>query len=105
MTLSTVLVIVFVGLVVGAILVWGLRRIHHARAAVRGALEQAGYQVVRMQRRTLRQGPFWKTTTNSQVVFRVLVRETAGRQRTVWVRWGRRWLPEPDEIEMLWEDR
>ena len=104
MTLSTVRLIVFVALLVSAILVWGFRRIHRGRVTVREALEQAGYQVLQIQRRIVRQGPFWRTTANSQVVFRVLVRETTGRQRTVWARWGRTWLPEANKLELRWEE-
>src|SRR5690349_12927514 len=79
--------------VIGSLLVWGVVRLVRARSSVRESLEREGYTVLRMQRRIVRQGRFLWTTARSQVVYRVLVRDRSGRDRTVWARWGRTWLP------------
>ena len=94
------------GLVIAPILAligWGMFRLGRSRGEVQAALERNGYEVLQMERRIVRQGMFWWTTTPAQIVFRVLVLEPNGRQRTVWARWGRRWLPEPDTLELQWD--
>jgi len=86
-----------------ALIAWGMFRLGRSRGAIQAALERKGYEVLQMERRIVRQGMFWWTTTPAQIVFRVLVLEPNGRQRTVWARWGRRWLPEPDTLELRWD--
>jgi hypothetical protein len=93
-------VVAIAGTFIIAIAAWGVVRLRRGRAAIQAAMELEGYEVLRMERRIMRQGPFWLTTTPSQIVFRVLVLEPNGRQRTVWARWGRRWLPEADTLEL-----
>lgn len=84
--------------------VWTILRFRRARAEIRAALEQAGYEVMHMSHRYLRLGPFsvWNTS-RLQYVFHIQVRETVGRQRTAWARWGRTWLTSPDTLELNWE--
>ena len=88
---------------IGSLVAWGIVRLARARASIRESLEQDGCTVLRMQRQIFRQGPFLWTTTSSQVVYRILVRDRAGHDRTVWARWGRTWLPRPDQLELRWE--
>jgi hypothetical protein len=88
---------------IGSLAAWGIIRLVRARASIHESLEREGYTVLRVQRRIVRQGPFLWTTTSSQGVYRVRVRDRAGHHRTVWVRWGRRWLPRPDQLELRWE--
>ena len=99
MTLAVIAVIL-----IAALVVWGLLRIRAGRAAIRTALEHDGYRIVTMRRSLFRQGPLFWSTTPSQIVYRVLVRESSGRQRTVWARWGRSWLPKPDVVDFKWEE-
>lgn len=88
-----------------ALCVWGALRLRRARAAVREAIRAGGDELVQMKQRWLRQGPFFWTTTRSQVVYRVVVRDSAGRQRTGWARWGRTWFLEPDtRLEFRWDE-
>jgi hypothetical protein len=87
-----------------ATVLWGAIRLRQGRAAIRTAVERDGYSIVRMQRSLFRQGPLFWTTTPSQIIYRVLVRESGGRQRTVWARWGRTWLPKPDTVDLRWDD-
>lgn len=97
------LIAICMALVIASIVVLGVVRLVRSRSTVRQALEREGYTVTRMERRVIRQGPFLWTTTNSQVVYRVLVRDRTGHDRTVWARWGRTWLPRPDQLELRWE--
>ncbi len=85
--------------------VWAVRRRLRARAEIRLALERAGHEVVKMQHRMLRLGAFsvWNTS-RSQFVFRVVVCEAGGQQRTGWARWGRSWLTDPDTFELKWDE-
>jgi hypothetical protein len=98
-----VTLVAIVGTMLVAIVLWGLVRLHHAREAIRTMLERDGYRVVSMRRQLFRQGPLFWTTTPSQVVYCVVVGESGGRQRTVWARWGRRWLPAPDSVDLQWD--
>jgi len=68
------------GIFIVAIAAWGVVRLRRGRAAIQAALERKGYEVLQMERRIVRQGPFWWTTTPAQIVFRVLVLEPNGRQ-------------------------
>ncbi len=92
-----------IGPVVALFVTWGLVRVRRARAAIRAAVEVTGSRIVRMQYRALRLGPLFWTTTRGHVVYRLVVREPDGGQRTGWARWGRRWLLEPDTLEMRWD--
>jgi hypothetical protein len=89
---------------IGATSAWGIVRVRRARSAVRALLERDGYVVNRIERRVFRQGPLFWTTTRSQIVYRVIVSDTHGRHRAGWARWGRAWLPEPDTLELQWDE-
>jgi len=88
-----------------AVLVWGLVRARHARAAIRDAIRAKGFDVLQMKQRWFRFGPFsfWMTS-RGQVVYRLIVRDSAGRRRMGWARWGRTWLPRPDTLEFQWDE-
>jgi len=102
---------IFVAIVVawfGAIVylaIWNVRRRRYAREEIQAALQQAGYEVVRMNYRYWRTGPFsiWNTS-RLQFVFRVLVRQV-GQEQTVWARWGRSWFFDSDRLDLNWETR
>ena len=96
--------VAIIGTTLVAIVFWGVIRLRQGRAAIRAVLERDGYSIVRMRRRLFRQGPLFWTTTPSQIVYRVLVRESGGRQRKVWTRWGRSWLPKRDTVDLRWDD-
>jgi hypothetical protein len=83
---------------------WNLRRKRRARENIRAALQQADYQVVEMSYRYWRTGPFsiW-TTSRLHFVFRVLVRQVPGGERSVWARWGRPCFTGPDTLELDWD--
>ena len=86
------------------LLLWGVVRLRQGRAAVRAALARDHYDIVRMQFRWFSQGPFFWTTMRAEVVYRLLVRDQAGRERTGWARWGRRWPFAPDALELRWDE-
>ena len=89
---------------IAALYAWGIARARRARADIRERLGAAGYQVVELQRRLLRLGPFTRWSMRSHVVYRVLARDREGRLRTVWARWGRVWLFARDTLEFRWDD-
>jgi len=100
--------IVFVGLavVLGVpLLAFSLIRIHRARDKVRASLTQAGYDIVQLQFRFLRWGPYsWTTNQRSQIVYRVVARERDGRERHGWARCGRPWFWMDDKLEFQWDE-
>ena len=98
------LVAIVVAAPIVAILAWGVVRLRRGRAAICASLERAGYNVVSMEHRVIRQGPLFWTTTKSQVVYRVVVRDADGRHRHGWARWGRRWWLNPDTLELRWDE-
>jgi hypothetical protein len=82
-----------------------LIRVRRAGEYVRASLQQAGYEVVQLQYRFLRWGPYaWTTNQRSQTVYRVVVREHGGRERHGWARWGRPWFWLDDKLEFRWDD-
>jgi len=97
-TIASIVTMIF------ALYAWGLVRLRRARAAIRAELARSGYDIVDMQHRIVRLGPLFWTTTRSQVVYRIVVRDAAGRRRAGWTRWGRTWLLKPDTLELRWDD-
>lgn len=89
---------------IAALYAWGIARARSARGHIRAALIAAGYDVVDLQRRLVRFGPFTWWSVHSHVVYRVRARDREGRLRTVWARWGRVWLFSPDTLEFRWDD-
>lgn len=86
------------------LLVWGVVRLRRGRAAVRAALVRDRYDIVRMQFRWFSHGPFSWTTMRAEAVYRLRVRDQAGRERTGWARWGRRGPFAPDTLELRWDE-
>jgi hypothetical protein len=88
-----------------ALCVWGAARVRRARVETRRAVRDGGFEMVRLSQCWLRLGPFslWDTS-RGQLVYRVVVRDGDGRQRTGWARWGRSWLAKPDSLELRWDD-
>ena len=90
------------------LLAWGMLRMRKSRVIVRAALEKAGYDVLELQYRHLRLGPFFSLweTSRGQAVYRVALRErSTGLDATVWARWGRPWPLAPDRLEFRCADR
>lgn len=82
-------------------------RLRRSRAIVRAALEVAGFEVLKMNYRYLRLGPFFSLwdTSRAQDVYRVSVRNrSSGTDQTVWARWGRRWFAARPTLEFRCED-
>lgn len=75
--------------------------------AVPAALDRwaagAGYRILRKEHRTFFKGPFFWTTSRSQVVYRVLVEGPKGEKRQAWVRIGGFWWPWTRRIEVRWD--
>ncbi|WP_052573963.1 hypothetical protein [Haloferula sp. BvORR071] len=58
---------------------------------VYGWARENGYRLMRADRCLFSKGPFFWGTSKSQIVFRVVVQDTDGMQRSGWVRCGS-WL-------------
>jgi hypothetical protein len=87
-----------------AIYVWGFVRQRRARDAVRAALERDGFSIVRMESRQVRLGPLFWSTRRGHAVYRLVVRDSTGRDRAGWARWGRTWILAPDILELHWDE-
>ena len=92
--------------IVIAMATWSLQQGWRARREIRGEIEKAGGKALRINYRFLRTGPYslWDTS-RSQHVYRAVVRDATGRERIVWARWGRRWIWNPDRLELKWDDQ
>ena len=88
---------------IAALYVWGVFRARRARAEIRDTLRASALEVVALKRQIFRLGPFFRTVSRGHMVYRVIVLDAAGHQRTGWARWGRTWLPEPDTLEFRWD--
>jgi hypothetical protein len=89
---------------IAALYAWGFIRVRRARADIRRAIRAEGMELLTMRQRWFRLGPLFWTTTRGQVVYRLTVRDSSGRSRTGWARWGRTWLPRADTLEIRWDD-
>jgi hypothetical protein len=86
------------------LVIWGVVRLRRARRVIRDAVGIEGLRLVAMHRRWFRQGPFSRTATRSQVVYRLIAQDASGRGRNGWARWGRTWVARPDRLELEWDD-
>ena len=85
--------------------IWGLQQLRKARREVRAEIERCGVKIVEMKSRAFRLGPFsMLNTSRTQSVYRVVVRESTGRERVVWARSGRKWFWNPTTLELKWEE-
>ena len=73
-----------------AALVWW----QHVRAdeILRQWANAAGVQIVSAQKRYFRTGPFFLMHGRGQFVYRIVVRDLAGAERTGWIRVGGWWV-------------
>ena len=62
-----------------------------------------GFTLLEADRRMLLRGPFFFTSSNSQTVFRIRVRDAAGGIHSGWLRYGGWWLGAlSGRIEVRW---
>ena len=84
---------------------WGLQQVRKARRKIRAEIESCGVTIVEMKSRSFRLGPFsMLNTSRTQSVYRVVVRESTGRERLVWARSGRKWFWNPPTVDLKWEE-
>lgn len=85
--------------------IWGEQQRRKARREVRTEIERSGCKVIEMKSRFFKLGPFsvWNNS-RTQCVYRAVVRESTGRERVVWARWGRQWFWNPNTLELKWDD-
>ena|SRR5437868_2077655 len=64
-----------------------------------------GYQIVEKERRTFLKGPFFWSSSKSQIIFRVVVRDEQGYTRSGWVRCGSWWWGLfTDDVDVRWDE-
>ncbi len=66
--------------------------------------KEGGYRIVRRERRMYRKGPFFWGTGNCQIVYRIEVQDRHGTQKSGWVRIGSYWWPDPNRIDVRWDE-
>ncbi|BCU76301.1 hypothetical protein llg_10160 [Luteolibacter sp. LG18] len=95
-------------LVIPLVAVLGLflegRRHSRSRGLLENWAASSGYQLVESELRTFLKGPFWFTSSKSQLVYRITVRDRDGSVRHGWARCGG-WffgLLE-DDVEVRWD--
>jgi hypothetical protein len=66
---------------------------------------QNGYRIVSREYRTFFKGPFFWTSAKGQAVYHVVVEDSAGHERSAWVRCGS-WLFGllSDNVDVRWDD-
>jgi hypothetical protein len=100
-SLMALAVVAAVILAVGGI-VWRVRR---SSGILQKWAAAGGYELLQIERRFLRRGGFWWRTSEYQDVFRVLVRDSAGRERAGFVRVGGWFLGLwSDDASVQWDD-
>jgi hypothetical protein len=62
------------------------------------------YRIIRKEYRSFFKGPFFWTSTKGQVVYYVVVEDSAGASRSGWVRCGGWWFGLlSDNVEVRWD--
>jgi len=100
-SITSALVIAVLALFVAFMLYW---RITRSQALLRQWAREHGYRLERFEFRMFRKGPFlW--SSKQQVVYRVLVTDTAGQTRHGWVRLGS-WFGGlfSEQVETQWDE-
>jgi hypothetical protein len=81
---------------------WILRR---SKKVLREWAAQQGLELMQIERPTWNRGPFGYASSAAQVVFRVMVRATDGRQRTGYVCVGGYFRGvSSNEVKAVWDD-
>jgi hypothetical protein len=100
--IGVVLIIVLFGALAVAAFVWQFPR---AEAILRRWAAASGYEIVHFEHRWFRVGPFWWRTSKGMAVFHVVVRDSAGRERSGFVRVGGWfWGLWSDVAKVEWDD-
>ena len=98
---SPFLILLFVGLGIAG-LVWHFSR---SRSLLEQWASENGYTILHREYRNLFRGPFFWTSSKTQTVYYVQVRDRDGNVRTGWVRCGSWWLGlMSDKTEVRWEN-
>lgn len=96
------LLVVVVALLAVLSLAWSFSRANEIRA--RWAA-QHGFEILSATYCWFWRGPFWWRSTDGQFVFRIVVRDRDGRQRSGWLRCGSWFLGLLSrEATVVWED-
>ena len=98
-------VMIILGFVIASIVVllvaWHNQR---SQQLLREWAARHGYHILRSERRNFRTGPFFWTTSKSQVVYYIEILDEQGVRRAGWVRCGGWLLGQlTDQVEVAWE--
>lgn len=103
--MPALVILLFIVMFVFSIVMW-IRRMSIAQDRVDQWAQQNGYEIISRQRRTMFRGPFWLTTSKSQEVYEITVRDRDGNQREGYVRVGGMFLGMmSDNLEVRWKDQ
>ena len=94
------LMIIFIGVIIASV-VWKESR---GQELLERWARENSFRLLNVEECYFNRGPFFWTTAKGQVVFRVEVQDSQGRQRNGWVRCGS-WIGGllSDETEVRWE--
>jgi hypothetical protein len=64
-----------------------------------------GYRIIESERMFVRKGPFFYTSSNSQIIYHVTVQDAQGNIRRGWVRCGSFWFgPWQNVVDVRWDE-
>jgi hypothetical protein len=64
-----------------------------------------GYRIVESERRNILKGPFFWTSSNNQIIYRVTVQDSYGNVRRGWVRCGSYlWGAWQSQVDVRWDE-
>jgi len=102
-------VLVLILLVVGfyaLILAYANKAYRRANDLLAGWAARNGYRIIESEPRSFRKGPFFWTSSQSQVIYHVSVQDATGNIRRGWVRCGNYLFgPWNDEVDVRWDDQ
>jgi hypothetical protein len=85
-----------------ALITWNFRR---ADSILETWADRNGYRIIQKEHRFFAMGPFFWTTSDGQMVYRVVVEDQQGYRRSGWVRCGSWWWGLfTDKAEVRWDD-
>lgn len=66
--------------------------------------KEAGYRIVRQERRILFTGPFFWNSSDYQIIYRINVQDPSGSAKSGWLRIGSYWWPLAAGVDVRWDD-
>ncbi len=103
--LVVIIEIGFIALVVGLPVAYVIGTYRRAGRMLSQWAARNGYRIIESERRYIRKGPFFWTSSNNQIIYRVTIQDAYGNTHRGWVRCGSYlWGPWKDELDVRWEN-